>query len=197
MSENGYNVRRIWIKHVHTVAYILIKLLELLNNKRVVKSWSGTFVTHSLAKWCTTWPWIELIGIFVKLMRLYAISLLDKRVIYIADRFLLDSIVHILISLGSYDASSLSYRIMVSFLKKYAITIFLDGSTDVLLKRKGDRADPYNYVYLQRLLYRKVIKDLAIPVIYIDTTNRNLRVVYKSIRNVLQRILTSCNNDKK
>jgi len=76
LSRRGFNTKCVWIKHVHTVAYILVKLLEIINRKHVVRSHSGTFVTHSMAS--RLWGWIELIGIVPLVLKIYVSALISK-----------------------------------------------------------------------------------------------------------------------
>ena len=114
--------KRVWIKNTHTLAYILVRLLEALSPKRVIRSLSGTFFTHSLA--CSKiWPWIELVSIIPKLLKIELESIVFKgKIIFVADRFLLDTLVHILMAQRNFNPKrSLPYMIIASFLKKYAL----------------------------------------------------------------------------
>jgi len=204
LRKKGIIVRHVWIKHVHTIAYILVKLLEVINNKHVVRSTSGTFVTHTIAGYSKLWPWIEVLGItpiliktllYTKLLRFFR-----KYNVVIADRYILDSIVHITISLlyAKREKSIskehiekflefLPFKILRSFLMKSTMLILLDGNVEILIKRKRDKSDPRNYLQLQRLLYKIVLNKLNIkPVMYIDTTNISLHTV---CGNVLQHLM--------
>ena len=188
LSRRGFNTKCVWIKHVHTVAYILVKLLEIINRKHVVRSHSGTFVTHSMAS--RLWGWIELIGIVPLVLKIYVSALISKYIenestVFISDRYILDSLVHVIISLvvqrrGCPYAEiiySLPFKVMRALLMRSTITILLDGDTDVLVNRKRDRRDPYSYLSLQRMLYKKLARELNIPALFIDTTNKQIHVV--------------------
>jgi len=197
LQKRGITTKRVWIKHVHTFAYIIVRILEIINRKHVVRSYSGTFVVHSMARYGKLWVWIELWSILLLIFKIYIYAkFLDitKRnsTTIIADRYILDSLVHITISLilvkrvineNDIDRlmASLPFKVLRSFLVKSTLTILLDGDVDVLIKRKKDKHDPRNYLSLQRLLYKLISKKMDIPVIYIDTTNRPLYAVCSDV----------------
>jgi len=181
--------KRVWIKNTHTLAYILVRFLEALSPKRVIRSLSGTFFTHSLA--CSKiWPWIELVSIIPKLLKIELESIVFKgKIIFVADRFLLDTLVHILMAQRNFNPKrSLPYMIIASFLKKYALTIWLDGDPKLLIKRKQPKADPINYMKFQRLLYFRVVNLLDIPVVYLNTTNKSLSETLEEVSSYIYRI---------
>ena len=194
-SRNGYNVRRVWIKNTHSIAFLLTAFLGKLSPNRVIRSTSGTFVTNSMARYMKMWLWIELAGILLKILCIKAYSFMLKlgarKSILIADRYLLDSMVHITMSLmlsrngNSLPlklcdlANSLPFKILRSFLLRSTLTIFLDGEIPVLLKRNimAGKADPYRYMVLQRHLYKELVRILCLPCAYIDTTRKSLSEV--------------------
>jgi len=203
-SRSGYRVKRVWIKNVHTIAFLLTAFLGKLSPNRVVKSTSGTFVTNSMARYRKMWLWVELAGILLKILGVKAYSFMLKlcarKSILIADRYLLDSMVHITISLmlsrneNSLPlklcdlANSLPFKILRSFLLKSTLTIFLDGEIPVLLKRNvmANKADPYEYMVLQRRLYKELVRILGVPFVYIDTTGKSLSEVYSEASTILK-----------
>jgi len=196
LSSRNYGVFRTWIKTTHGIAFLIVRLLEKIDSKHVIRSASGTFVTNTLTKYTNMWLWIELSGILMKMLIVRVNSILRKLVtgkptVVIADRFLLDSIVHISISkilLNREDP--LPHRILVllnhpvfkilrSILLKYSFTIYLDGEVTELIKRnmRAGKADPYWYMVLQKHIYRVSVRALNIHSPYIDTSNKNLTEV--------------------
>lgn len=196
LSAKGYYVIRAWVKTTHNITFVIITLLEKLNPRHVVRSTSGTFVTNSLARSWRIWTWIEFIGVLLKILtikiRLTLLVLtLKKKTVIIADRYLLDTLVHILLSLIlskrenklqwlQFMLSRCSaFKIIRAIMLKHAFIVLLDGEISELLRRnmKANKADPYWYMVLQRLLYHKLVKSLNIPHTYIDTTRKTARIV--------------------
>jgi thymidylate kinase len=204
--RNGYHVKRVWIKNAHSIAFLLVAFLGKLNPNHVVRSTSGTFVTSSIARYRKMWLWMELAGILLKMLSVKAYSFMLKlgarKSILIADRYILDSMVHITMSLmlsrnkNSLSpklcnlAKSLSFKILRSFLLKSTLTIFLDGEIPVLLKRNvmANKADPYWYMVLQRRLYKELVRILDVPFIYIDTTGKSLSEVFSETSAILKEL---------
>jgi thymidylate kinase len=204
LSRNGYHVKRVWIKNVHSIAFLLITFLGKLSPNHVIRSTSGTFVTSSMAKYRKVWLWVELAGILLKILGikayLFMLKLGARKNILIADRYLLDSMVHITISLIlsknenglSFKlcnlANSLPFKILRSFLLRATLIIFLDGEVPVLLKRNmiANKADPYGYMVLQRRLYKELVRILKIPCAYINTTGKSLNEVCSEVLTILK-----------
>jgi thymidylate kinase len=203
-SRNGYHVKRVWIKNVHSITFLLITFLGKLSPNCVIRSTSGTFVTSSMAKYRKAWLWIELAGILLKILSIKAYSFMlklnSRKKILIADRYLLDSMVHITISLIlsknenglSFKlcdlVNSLPFKILRSFLFRSTLTIFLDGEVPVLLKRNimANKADSYEYMSLQRHLYKELVRILKIPCAYINTTGKSLNEVCSEVLTILK-----------
>jgi hypothetical protein len=142
------------------------------------------------------WLWIELSGVLMKILvmriNLTLRRLISRRrVIAIADRFLLDTVVHLVISIILLDKENpLSHRILVllnhpvfkilrSILLRYSFTIYLDGKVTELIQRnlRARKADPYWYMVLQKYLYRISVKALDIHYLYIDTSKKTLNKI--------------------
>jgi thymidylate kinase len=199
-SKSGFNVLRIWIKNVHTITIIVTLLVKKLSPSHIIKSTSGTFATSSLSKHRKVWLWLSFIGILIKLLSIKAISVImkivtRKRSLMVADRYILDSMVHVILSIIladvkntlnnletilKYLSNSIPFKIMYSLLFNSSTLVFvLDGDVMELIKRnaKVGKSDPYGYMTLQRLLYLKLIKLFNMPIIYINTTNKPLKHV--------------------
>lgn len=198
-SKRGFNIKRAWIKNVHTVAIVAMMLMEKLSYRHVVRSTSGTYVTSSLSRYKSAWLWLSFIGVVIKFlpMRISTIllgKLARRPILVIADRYILDSMVHILISeiflnmrnnivdlkeaILSY-VNSIPLKIMRSLLIKSSMTVVLNGDVAELIERnkKAGKPDPYWYMTLQKYLYRVFIKILGIPYVYIDTSKKPLNKV--------------------
>jgi thymidylate kinase len=200
LSSKNYRVIRVWIKTSHVLALLIVRLLEKIDLKHIIKSTSGTLVTNTLIKNTNLWMWIELSGILMKIliMRITLIILrfISRRpTIAIADRFLLDSIVHITISKILLEQENPMPRkifvllthpvckILRSILLRYSFTIYLDGEVTELIQRnsKAKKADPYWYMILQKYLYRITVKALDIHHLYIDTSKKTLKEVFMEV----------------
>jgi hypothetical protein len=154
------------------------------------------------------WLLIELCGVLVKILvmriNLIVLKLISRKpVIAIADRFLLDTIVHLAISkILSDQENLLSHRILIllnhpvfkilrSILLKCSFTIYLDGQVTELIQRntRAGKADPYWYMVLQKYLYWISVKALDIHYLYIDTS-------MKTLNEVCMEVLARLNGEK-
>ena len=206
LSSRNYSVFRTWVKTTHGIAFLIVKLLEKVNSKHVIRSSSGTFVTNTLAKNTNMWLWIELSGILMKMLIMKINLILRKLVtgkptIAIADRFLLDTIVHMSISKIFLNwEDPLPHRILIllnhpvfkilrSILLKFSFTIYLDGEVTELIKRnmRAGKADPYWYMALQKYLYRVSVRTLNIHSPHIDTSKKSLTEVCTEVLARLKR----------
>jgi hypothetical protein len=124
-----------------------------------------------------------------------------KPAIAIADRFLLDTIVHMSISkILLNQGDPLPHRILIllnhsvfkilhSILLKFSFTIYLDGEIIELIKRnmRAGKADPYWYMALQKYLYRVIVRILNIHSPHIDTSKKSLTEVCMEVLARLKR----------
>jgi len=196
LFSRNYSVIRVWIKISHGLAFLIVSLLKKIDPKHVIRSTSGAVVTNTLTKNTDMWLWIELSGVLMKILvmriNLTLRRLISRRrVIAIADRFLLDTVVHLVISIILLDKENpLSHRILVllnhpvfkilrSILLRYSFTIYLDGEVTELIQRnlRARKADPYWYMVLQKHLYRILVRVLDIHSLYIDTSKKSLTEV--------------------
>jgi thymidylate kinase len=208
LFSRNYDVIHVWIKISHGLAFLFVRLLEKIDSKHVIRSTSGTLITNSLSKNTSMWLLIELSGVLVKIL-VMRINLIVRRLISrkpeiaIADRFLLDTIVHLAISkILSDQENLLSHRILIllnhpvfkilrSILLKCSFTIYLDGQVTELIQRntRARKADPYWYMVLQKYLYRISVKALDIHYLYIDTS-------MKTLNEVCMEVLARLNGEK-
>jgi hypothetical protein len=204
----NYGVIHVWIKISHGLAFLIVRLLEKIDSKHVIRSTSGTLITNSLSKNTSMWLLMELGGVLVKILvmriNLIVLRLISRKpVIAIADRFLLDTIVHLAISkILSDQENLLSHRILIllnhpafkilrSILLKCSFTIYLDGQVTELIQRnaRAGKADPYWYMVLQKYLYRISVKALDIHYLHIDTS-------MKTLNEVCMEVLARLNGEK-
>ncbi|MEM4914148.1 MAG: hypothetical protein QW579_08105 [Desulfurococcaceae archaeon] len=208
LSKSGYLTKRIWIKNVHLISYFIVSALETLNKNCVLRSSSGAVITSCIANNHTLWTWFESFNIVLKTIYFILLKgfyrLLNKKLVFIADRFILDSMVHVLISVlflkfGFKDkkivmlklVESFPYKVLRSLSAKYSVVILLDGKEEVLIerKKKTQKHDPYWYLKLQRILYRVIARTLSIDVYYIDTTKKSIHEVYLEVLNAIKEVL--------
>lgn len=206
LGRNDHIVKRAWIKNVHLLSFFIISILETVNKRRVIRSTSGAIVTSSAANHYVLWVWIESFNIILKVLPYILLGccckLFKKKIFVVADRFIVDSLVHILISVMLLrpglenkkevllkSLGSLPFRILRSLSIKYSTTILLDGKEEVLIKRKkkDQKCDPFWYLALQRALYRLVTSALAINVHYVNTTKKSIgEILYGDILKALE-----------
>lgn len=205
LSKRGFVVRRVWIKNIHLTSYLIILILERINKRYVLRSTSGAIITSSISRYGVLWAWIESLNIVLKIVFLLFVrffyKLIGKDLLYVADRYILDSLVHILISIIVLQQGldrkkrtllrllkSYPYKILRSLATRFSVTILLDGEEEILIERKkrgNQKPDPYWYIALQRMLYRIIVKALAIDVYYVDTTRKPIIEVQREIEEVI------------
>lgn len=205
LSKRGFVVRRVWIKNIHLTSYLITLILERINKRYVLRSTSGAIITSSISRYGVLWAWIESLNIVLKIVFLLFVrffyKLIGKDLLYVADRYILDSLVHILISIIVLQQGldrkkrtllrllkSYPYKILRSLATRFSVTILLDGEEEILIERKkrgNQKPDPYWYIALQRMLYRIIVKALAIDVYYVDTTRKPIIEVQREIEEVI------------
>lgn len=171
LRKKGVRVRRVHAKSNHTLAYLITSLIAKLDAGRIVRSTSGSVITHSLANanriGKTFWPWIELISVLPHVILKERIPRLLGATI-IADRYLVDTLVHAAIETKNLDLRiSLAQKVMLAILGS-ARLVHIDAQVEVIRARRGEEADPKWYLEIQRTLYKKIAKVVRAPTI--DTT---------------------------
>jgi len=179
--KKGYKIKRVWIKNNHTIAYLIISLLKLISKRSVVVLPSEAILTNILAQnrlGKKLWLWIDFVGVLVKLIfSVYIPKLLGYTII--ADRYLPDTIVSIIITLKDP-------KVIRSFPIKFIISRIIKDKTNlVMLDRSYERiknsrswVEPLTLIRYQKTLYHIIAKLINAPIVL---TDKNMDEVHRNI----------------
>lgn len=168
--RKGYKVKKVWIKNNHTIAYLIIMLLKYISDSNIVMLSSKSILTNILAySNKRLWLWIDSLSVLIKLITsIYVPRLLGY--IVIADRYLLDTIVAMVLTVRDFKAlKCLPVKFLLYRLRKdNTLLVALDCSFESIKSRRKEQIEPYVVIKWQRLLYRVLARMLNIPIIYAD-----------------------------
>jgi len=183
--KEGYRVKRVWVKNNHTIAYLIILLLKFVSKRSVVVLPSKAILTNILAQsklGRKLWLWIDFIGVVVKLIfSVYIFKPLGY--IIIADRYLPDTIVSMIITLNEPKAmKSLPIKFIISrIIKDRTNLVMLDRSYEQI-KNSRDWVEPPTLIYHQRALYRIIAKIINAPIV---STDKSISEVHRNVLSLL------------
>jgi len=181
-----YEIRYLWIRAHHTLAYLILKLLYILGCRWVLLEFLD--FKDSLSR--KIWLYIEFVGIVFKLIVLEMRKLICKlksRInrkicIYLAERYLVDSIVTILVYfvkdfklIHSLPMKVLFYRTYKEIRKGELTLLLLHTNPYKILSRRLSRMSrddvhllspiyrnkALNYIIRQYALYRVLVRSLG------------------------------------
>jgi thymidylate kinase len=182
-KARGYKYKYVWMRHRHTLAYLLMRLLMFLGWKRNFKNANGVEITRFELDEGTfsrvLWPIIEFLSILPVILFKVTIPL---RLGYgiICDRYTIDTIVSI--SLNTYNMNfedGYLGKIFLNLIPKEGIIIFLDIDLLNILSRRPDIEFSYDEIQNAIRIYRKLaIKTKAI---YLNTTTQTPEQIKKRV----------------
>lgn len=176
LLDRGINVRLVWIKSYHTLAFLIYRLFVKLSPRSIIFNPDGAVIrinaicNNSIGR--MIWSWIEFLSLLpVVIIRVY-IPLWNGCVV-IADRYIVDSIVSIAYALNEPNfASTLLAKIMLFFIPKNSLLIHLDSDYDEIERRRGGKADSQELIVFQRSMYNDISK--IIGAVKINTAEENI-----------------------
>ena len=156
LARQGYKVKRVWVKNNHTIAYLIIVLLNRISRRNVIVLPSNSILTNILA--CSSkiasklWLWIDLIGAIIKLIfSVYIPRLLGF--IVVADRYLPDTIVAMTLTLRDFKIlKTIPIKLLLSMLRRdNTIMIMLDCNYELIKSRRVDLVEPRPLILWQKI----------------------------------------------
>ena len=185
LMRKGYRVKRVWVKNNHTIAYLVVSLLKFISKRSVVMLPSKAILTNILAQsrlGRKLWLWIDFIGVVVKLIfGVYIFKLLGY--IIIADRYLPDTIVSMIITLNEPKAmKSLPIKFIISRIIKDRINLVMLDRSYEHIKNSRDWVEPPALICYQRALYRIIAKIINAPIV---STDKDISEVHRNILSLL------------
>ena len=186
MMRMRFNTRVLWIKSLHTLAYLIYRLAISVRGIEYVVNPCGFRVEHFVTMWMKNlgvlWGFIETLSLIPWLIILYIYNALGY--VIICDRFLIDFLATV--SLRTNDnlwwIRSL-YSIPLINLQRKVLTIHLRISLNTILKRRP--SIEYNVEELKHIvaLYRVIAR--YINAYEVINENKSLSKTLKEVMGII------------
>jgi thymidylate kinase len=178
LTRKGIKCKRFWMRSLHTLAFLISKIaMNLLSLHNVYE-----FREKYAVRLRRLWYFIELISILPLVIRFYI--LLYKGYVVIADRFIIDWIVSLAYVMRDESFINSRYaKLVLKFIPRNSLLIFLDADYDVIIRRRVDTAESKEYIMFQKKYYTIFAKSLGAQII--DTSNKNILDVNGFLINII------------
>ena len=191
LSLRNYDVRIVWIKSLHTLAYLIYLLFSKVKGKEYIKNPNNIVVEHYVTTWMRklgkVWLLIEFISVLPWI--LLRVEVPSKFKTIICDRYIPDFLAtaSLRISKPSIPWKSSIGKFLRRLQQKYK-TVLLDIEYEIVLKRRPNVE--YTEEELKKLIaiYRLLVKEQEAKVI---NTVRNS--VEETLRQVIEYLVRSSN----
>ena len=178
MISKKLSTKIIWIKGNHTIAFLFYKLIPSSH----IVFFDNNVYTHTLfrSKFYKLWIAIETIGVLLKILFNVKIPSTGKKIL--ADRYLLDTLVYLIMASGKNIniLNLLPLRVLLSMLLRDTRTIVLDVDVVTVTKRKPGLRRFKHIIAFEIALYRAIARTLNIHIIKSD--GRIIDVLKKIVR---------------
>ncbi len=189
LRKKGIKVKRVWIRSVHTFAFLLWRLFRILN---LCRSRYSSSLLVSGSKRCASspindppilngsvsrfiWSSVENASVVpVILLRVY-IPLLMGYVV-VADRYVLDSIASMAYFTRQKEREekplTLMQRILLRLVPNGALFIYVDADYTTISNRRPKSAGPPEYTQFYKSVYTKLAP--LVDAVRVDTSNMSI-----------------------
>lgn len=205
LKSNGLKVKKVWVRSVHSIAFLLWNLFRKLNlcshqatlplqlkrgtshsGKELSKAVIPISMTPPILKGSVSrllWSAIEFTSILpILLLRVYIPLLLGHYII--AERYVVDSIVTVAYFVNDSNfVESLFAKLLLKFVPKGTIFIFIDANYDIIVRRRGIMAGPYEYTEFHRRMFEELTP--IVGAIYVDASNLSVQETHEKIMNAI------------
>ena len=183
LRSEDVKTRYVWIKSLHTLAYLISRIFESRGWHRLVKNPNNTIVSRfelpnsrsaekiwSIIEFISILPWII---VKVNLAIFFGFTV-------VSDRYTIDSIISIAMRTRSPSfVESFLGKLLLRMIPKEAAVIYLDVDLDTVLKRKHDIEYTADEIQGQIVLYRLLAEKMGAYLI--DTTMLSIEDVEKKV----------------
>lgn len=158
LKTRGCMVRQVWIKSLHTLAYLISMFFQLVKRGHFIKNPNKIVITRFqstdykfLSK---VWPFIEFVSVLPWILLKVYFPVFFGFII-IADRYVTDTVVMISTSVKDEAfVDSFLGRLLLKMIPKGTIIIHLDIDLDTVLRRRLDIEYTIPEIENQIMLYR-------------------------------------------
>jgi thymidylate kinase len=160
LRGRGIRTKKTWIRGRHTLAFVVSKVLQKLNQERpmVPDRYHLWFLLDTNETIRTrVWSLLEFVSVVpLVVYRMYVPLLLGYRVV--AERYVVDTVIFNQYYIGhSFDPYG---RILMRMVPKNSLLIHLDGLERDILKRRSEDGTPLAFVEYQLKTYRSLASTL-------------------------------------
>ncbi|MEM2598747.1 MAG: hypothetical protein QW482_03405 [Thermoproteota archaeon] len=188
LRQRGYKVWRASVKQHHTVAYLLLKIINADSYSRQTITYYG-FNNELASKIRRIWKVVEFLGLFPALLNRVYLPLLLSHIV-VCDRYVLDTIVTLSYFLKEPRlVSSIPARILLKLIPKKSLLVHFDADTEVIMLRKQDEPLTVELVSYYRRMYALVLNIYGLNVEKINTTDIPIEDVQEKINQLLSETL--------
>jgi thymidylate kinase len=196
LEARGFKVKKAWVRSTHTIAYLLWLVFYKLNLcedrsgflNKMKKGFVVSYLNENLYGAVSPitmspprlkgrfsyflWSTVELLGIVPVIILQVYLPLFLGRVV-VAERYVIDSIASIAYFLGDADFSrSWQARLLLSFIPKRTVFVFVDADYDTILLRRRFVSGPREYTEFHRRLYFELSRKVG--AFHIDSSRESI-----------------------
>jgi len=186
ISRRGYKTRHIRLRSHHLAMYILLTMIRKLG--LVPHTYSPRILTYNIKRYFnnrTLFIYLELINIVIWLMINVKIRSLFTRSVVIAERYIPDFIVDMLLLSPNKKTLDLLIRTLTPFMRD-TIKILLYAMSEDMLKRKKDEELSSRYLNAQLFLYTIVARRLGVDLV-LNTSKYDKDTSFTKIKQLLSK----------
>jgi len=157
-----YRVNYVWIKSLHSMAYLIYRLFRNITNEKFILNPNRIIVPRfdptDYKGFSKLWLSLEFFSVLPWiLLKVYLPIFLGF--VVVADRYVIDTIVTLSVRVRElYFVNSFIGRLLLRMIPKETIIIHLDVDLDIVLRRRYDIEYTLREIENQILLYRKLAK---------------------------------------
>jgi thymidylate kinase len=176
LGRNGIKVRKLWLRSLHTFAFLISKIAMHAMHLQNVYEFRARYSHKKFFR--GIWYAIEFCSILPLI--LFRLQLpLKKGYVIVAERYVIDWIVSLsYVSRNDNLLQSGFGSAALKFIPKNSLLIYIDATYDAICSR-GRNEDSMEYIEYQRKLYQEIAHRLNANII--DTSDKTLEEVHKLI----------------
>ncbi|MEM3826194.1 MAG: hypothetical protein QXE05_02040 [Nitrososphaeria archaeon] len=176
----GFRVWRTSVKQHHTIAYLLLKLMNLGSYDIQIINYYG-FPERLAHRINRLWKMVEFFGLLPAVFyRVYLPMILGY--VVVCDRYVLDSLVTLSYFLKEQNSVlGIFARFLVSLIPKSSLLVFFDADTEVIMLRKPNEPLSVELITYYKRMYRILLKIHGLRTEKVNTTDVSIQNVQKKI----------------
>ncbi|MEM1673036.1 MAG: hypothetical protein QXY55_06285 [Candidatus Korarchaeota archaeon] len=184
LRSMGFKVWRTSVKQHHTIAHLILKLMEKAGYDIRMINYYG-FYKELANKMNLIWKFIEIISFFIAwIYRIYLPYLLGY--IVVCDRYVLDTLVTLSYFLKEPKFITSKFaRLLIKLIPKNSLLFYLEADTRSIVLRKLDEPLTLELIEYYKRMYALLIKIYGIKVNNINTESEAVQSVHKKIAGLL------------